>query len=211
MRVPALDGHVEPPLPLPAHDHADGLAVALQNGALLDVRLDEGAEPVRPASGLAAVADPGQLAGEGRAVLIGTLQREVPVQEAGVDARGQHRRGETGAFLVGPVDDFDRRARPDARIVQGPDDLESRQHAEHTVEPAALRLGVEVRAGGDRGGGRVGTGAAGEHVAQLVDVQGTARLPAPPGEQIPPPAVLVGEREPGNCRLRRWRRSPPSP
>src|SRR3546814_9281956 len=72
------------------------------------------------------------------------------VEHAGEDAGGDHRGRKTRALLIGPHRDLDGRRRLDAVVVQGADDLEAGQHAEHAVELAAGRLGVEVAAGGER-------------------------------------------------------------
>ena len=102
---------------------------------------------------------------------------------AGEDARGEHGRGEAGAFLVGPVDHHDRVARLDAEVVEGADQLEPAEHAEHAVIAPAGRLGVEMAADLDRRQARVGALAAREHGAHRIDADGQARRLAPALEQ----------------------------
>src|SRR3546814_4284358 len=96
---------------------------------------------------------------------------------------------------MGPHRDLEGRRRLDAVVVQGADDLEAGQHAEHAAELAAGRLGVEVAAGGDRRQRRVAARAPGEDVAHPVDGDGAAGLLAPAHEEVAPLAVEVAERE----------------
>ena len=65
---------------------------------------------------------------------------------AGVSGRGHRCRGKARAFLIGPVDDADRRLGLDPGVVQRAHHLERSQRAEHAVELAPGRLGVEMRA-----------------------------------------------------------------
>jgi len=63
------------------------------------------------------------------------------VKSPNIGGRRHHRRRKARAFLVGPVADADRHFRLDPGVVQGPDDFERGERAEHAVELAAGRLG----------------------------------------------------------------------
>ena len=92
----------------------------------------------------------------------------------GPHAGRQHRRGKARAFFVGPVDQHDRRLGLDAGLVERPHHLQARQHAQHAVELAAGRLGVEMRADIDRQRLGVRPLAAGEHRADHAAAQRAA-------------------------------------
>ncbi len=98
-----------PALPLRAGDDADRLLLALEDRALLDMRLEEGAD--RPAADLlrSVVADLLQRLAEGHAVAVLDAERVVELEGATEHARRHHRRREAAAFLVGPDRHFDRR------------------------------------------------------------------------------------------------------
>ena len=85
--VLAGDGDLVPAHALHALDHADHLALGLEDRALLDVQLEQGAELVAAHRLRAAVADPLQLVAEALALAvlagIGVVGRE----HAGIDAR----------------------------------------------------------------------------------------------------------------------------
>jgi hypothetical protein len=113
---------------------------------------------------------------------------------AGKDSGGKHGGREAGAFLVRPVGHDDRMLRPDVEVVQRADDFERAENAEDTIELAAGRLGIEVASNIDWQGVRIGTFAAEEHIAHRVDAHGHAGALAPGLEEVPPFAILVGER-----------------
>ena len=79
----ARDGHLEPALPLGAGDDADGLFFRLQNRALFDMGLEEGADLAAAAFLLAEVADAFQFLAHGLAVQIGPAVAVVEIEHAG--------------------------------------------------------------------------------------------------------------------------------
>ena len=89
---------------------------------------------------------------------------------------------EAGAFLVGPVDQFEGGLGGDAGFGKDADGFEGGENAGDAIEAAAGGDGVEVAAEGD---GRDGfaAGAAVEGVAQRVAFFGEAELAAPGGEE----------------------------
>ncbi|MOA04189.1 hypothetical protein D3C78_1237320 [compost metagenome] len=113
---------------------------------------------------------------------------------AGEDARGQHGGREARAFLIGPVGDDDRVFGLDVQIVQAAHHFQPGQHAEHAIELAAGRLGVEMAADIDRQSLRVLTGARGEHGSHAVDAHRQARRLAPALEQAAAFRILIRQR-----------------
>ena len=200
-----------PALALRAGDDADRLVLPLEDRPLLDMRLEEGAD--RPAADrlLAVIADLLQRLAEAHAVAVLDAERMLQREGAAEHARGHHGRREAAALLVGPHRDLDRRLGDVARIVQHAQHLEPRHHAIGAVELAAGRLGVEMRAGHHRRLGRIAALAAGEDVAELVDLDGAARRLGPAHEEV---AALAGRGRSARCGRRRpspCRRSRPAP
>src|SRR6185437_5027362 len=81
-------------------------------------------------------------------------------------------------------------------------DLERAEHAEHAVELAPGRLGVEVAADEDGRRRRLGALAPGEYVAHLVDLDRAYGGLAPCPEQFARLAVEVGQRQALDAALR---------
>ena len=139
--------------------------------------------------GLASPADAAQLLAEGGAVPC-PLGEDLGFREdAHGGAAAHHRRREAGAFLVGPVDQQQRRFGLGAGLVQGAHDLKAGEHAEHAVELATRGLRVEMAADRDRRARRVAALAAEHHVAEAVHARASGRSTSPQ-------------------RRRRWRPSP---
>ena len=90
---------------------------------------------------------------------------------------------------------IDRPAGLDLEVVERAHHLERAEHAEHAVELAARRLGVEMAAHQHRGEVVLDAGAGGEHVAHLVDLDRAALLLAPGAEQFAALFVEIGEGE----------------
>ena len=190
-----------PALTLRARDDADGLLLALQDRALLDMGLEEGADLAAADRLLAVVADLLQRLGKGHTVAVLDGERMIQREGAAEHARGDHGRREAAAFLVGPHRDLDRRLGDVVRIVQHAQHFQPCHHAIGAVELAAGRLGVEMRAGHHRRLRRIAAFAAGEDITQLVDFDGAACLLGPAHEEIAALAVEVGERDAADATL----------
>ena len=203
MRILAGEDELVPALTLRIGDDADGLALVLEDRALLDVRLEEGVH--RPSADRlrAVVADPLQFLAHGLAVDIGAREAVLEREDAGIHARGDHRRCEAGAFLVGPDRGLDRPLGLDAEVVERAQHLEAGEHAVDAVETATGGLAVEMAAGADRGEIVVAARAAGEDVAHPVDLHGAAGLLAPLDEEVAALLVEVGQGEPADAALGR--------
>ncbi len=195
VRIAPPERKIVPANALAADDDADGLVLGLENRPLLDVRLEQRADRMLAAGLVAEVADAPEFVAEGLAVGIRSRPRVLLVEQPGVDARRDHRRGEARALLVGPDDDLERRGGRDVVLVQGAQDFEPGEHAVDAVEAAAVRLGVEVAAGDDRRARIVAAGPAREDVAHVVDLDRAAYVAAPADEQIAALAVGVGQRQ----------------
>ena len=134
---------------------------------------------------------------------LGVLARQDVVggEVADIGGGGHHRRREARAFLVGPVDDADRRFGFDPGVVQRAHHFQRAERAEHAVILAAGRLGVEMRADAD---GRL------RHVASLAQAEHASRAHrhAPPGRR---PRRPCGTSRAPACppRLSVSRRTPP--
>src|SRR5580765_6900608 len=165
------------------------------------MRLEVGADPVR--LGLAAVADRFERFAHADAVRVFVLQDVFHRVDPGEDARAHHGGDEARALFVGPARHFERRARRDPPIVQRPHHLEPGHDAVGAVEPATVRLRVEMAAHDDGRGAGVLPGPAREHVADGVHPQLEARLAAPKGEALAPLAVGGCQRDAAYAALRR--------
>jgi hypothetical protein len=87
--------------------------------------------------------------------------------------------------------------------VERPQRFEPGQHPERTVEFAASRLGIKMRAHGDRRKLGILAGALSEHIADLVDCDRAAERLTLRFEPIAHLAVEVGQREAADAALRR--------
>ena len=170
---------VVPPQPLRAGDHADGVAVALQNRPLLDVRFEQRADGMRAARLVAEVVDALQLIAHAAPAGIDARPSELLVEQAGEHARGQHRRRETAALFIGPHHNLQRRLGFLPAVIQRAHHFQRRQYAVDAVELAAMRLGVEVAAGQHRRKLRRAALAPGENVAHVVDRDSAVGFAAP--------------------------------
>jgi len=83
---------------------------------------------------------------------------------------------------------------PDIQIVEGANDLQTRQHAKNTVIFAARRLRVQMAADIDGQGLGVRAVAAGEHVAHLVKPHAETCGFTPLLKQRTSLGILVGQR-----------------
>src|SRR5664280_2248119 len=175
----------------------------IEQRSLLDVQFDEGAEPARADRLIAAVADAVERFADADAGGVGPRQNVVRGIVAGIGRRGHRRRREARAFLVGPVDDADRRFRFDPGVIEGADDLERRQRAEHAVEFATGRLGIEMRAEPDRRLRHVAALAQPEHRTERVDMHFETRGLARPAEPVAHLLVLGAQRQPPHPACRR--------
>ena len=190
--LPDDDG-VVPELGLAAGDDADLLALVFEDRALFDVELEIAVGGEGGGGGGTAVAGLVEGVAEGDTVGVVKGLDGGLVEGAGPDARAHHGLAEAGAFLVGPVDEFDGGFGFDAQLVQCAHDFQAGYDAEGAVELAAGGLAIEVAAEQDGGAGRVAAGAAGEHVAHLVGAEGEARMFAPGAEAVAAGAVDLGE------------------
>ena len=128
-------------------------------------------------------------------------RRPVAREHAGEHARGDHRRVEARALLVGPVDHLDRREGLVPGGVQRAQRLQRGQHPERSVELAAGRLGIEVAAHRDRRNADALALPAREHRAHVVHRHGAADLLAARLEPVAHLAVEVGQGEPADAAL----------
>ncbi len=124
-------------------------------------------------------------------------------------ARAHQRMAEPAAFLVGPVDQLQRRLGDDAEVVQAVHHLQAGQHAERAVEFSPAWLAVEMAAEQHRQAVRIATGAAGEHVADGIDAHGQPGGLAFGAEAVAAALVHVGQGEAADASLWAWRRSGP--
>ena len=194
---------VVPARPLAAGHDPDPLPFGLEDRPLLDVQLEQGADRSPADRPLAGIADPLQLLADRPAGVILTRETVVEVEHAGEHARGDHRRREAAALLVGPVDHLEGCAGLDALVIEGADHLERAEHAERAVELAAGRLAVEMAAEQHGRAVLFGPLASGEHGAHPIDADREPGLVTPSTEQIAAPPVLVGQRLTVDATVRR--------
>ena len=210
MALETSEANFIPALTLTVGDDADVDRLVLEDRALLDVELEIGVHRT-PADGLAPhESDPLQFVAKRLALGVDARVGEFLREDAGEHARRHHRGGEARALLVGPVHDLDRMPGPDVEIIHRAHDLERAENAEHTVEFASGRLGVEVAADEDGRQRRLGAIASREHVAHLVDLDRAPGGLAPLPEQV---AALGRDRSASGACIRPWalRRFSPSP
>ena len=203
MRFLAVDDHLIAAHVLDSGHDADDPAALLENRPLFDVDLQCGLDGVarqprrRGYPGAqeflthAAPFPVGQRIGVG--------ERQLP----GPYGRAHHRDGEATAFLVAPDRDLQRVRGHVPRLVQGLDDLESREYAVDAVEASAGRLGIEMTAGQHRRQAVIATGAAQEQVADRVDTYGAACGRGPAAQELPTLQIQRGQRLPVAAAVRR--------
>ena len=202
MAFPPIQRHLVPAHPLHPGDDADHRVLGLQDRALLDMQLEMRRQRMRAAGLFAAIADRVQRRLEAHAAPVSAVVCPLPGEGAGEHARRQHGRGEARALLVGPVDYLDRRRGAGAAFLQHTQHLQTGQHADHAVEFAAGRLGIEMAADRDRRQRRIAAGTPGEDVAHVVERDGAAdrfALRHEPGAHL---RVELGERQPAQPALR---------
>jgi hypothetical protein len=163
-------------------DDTDGGARRLELGALLDVELDERRESAglhaRFGDPFGVVAGGCERVGE-RPAVPAAGGGDVLGGQAGGDGRGPEQAA-VAALLVGERDDLHRPRERHALFREAPDALEAGDDAERAVEHAAVRHGVDVRAGPQRR--RLGTVEADEDVADGVLAVGEPGRTAAVGE-----------------------------
>ena len=103
VRILAGDRHLRPAQPLPMGDNANILAFGLKDRALFDMQLKEGVHLAGTNFFVAAPADPLQLITEFLAFRVFAVIGPVLCMDAGKNPGRQHRRGVTGAFLIGEI------------------------------------------------------------------------------------------------------------
>ena len=164
--------------------HADDFIGVFQHGPLLDMRLKVGADRMVARHLLALVSDARQLLAHRFSLRVFRRVRGLQRKGAAKHARTHHHGHEARTFLVGPERHLDGRLRLDLQIVQGAHHFQARQHAVIAIELAARGLGIDMAA---RHHGRkcvVDAIAAHEDIADLVDGDAHARVPAPAHHQV---------------------------
>ncbi|MCY1515290.1 hypothetical protein D9M68_498710 [compost metagenome] len=201
MRLLAGNNDVVPALAERALHRADGDPPGLQDGPLLDVRLEIGAHGARRRRLGAGIADGAQRFVHTDAVAVARGQCVLEREGAGVHARPHHHGHEARAFLVGPHHHFQRRLGNDAALLQRAQDLDAGEHAVVAVELAPGGLGIDMAAGHD--GGQIVAQArpAHEDIADGVHAHAAAQLAGPAADQIAPLPVQVGQRQPAHAAL----------
>jgi hypothetical protein len=183
------------PRPGDGHDalhHAHGEALFFEDGSLLDVELEIGAEGTGDAGLGAQVADALELVAEAQAVPVARIVRVLERDLARHHARADHGRLEACALFIGEDGHGHGMPRLDLPVVQRSNGLEGAQHPELPVVLASGGDGVGVRAHQD-GGPAVTTRALAKDVAHLVNGDGEPGLAHPAHEQIAPPPIVIGE------------------
>ena len=103
-------------------------------------------------------------------------------KDAGIDTGTHHRRIEASALLVRPHGQLHRRIGLHLVVVQSPHDLETRENAVNTVEPAAGWLAVQMTTGADGRPLAEPTRASREDIADFVHAHFQPGLLAPSHE-----------------------------
>ena len=133
----ALDRDPKASPGLGAQHHADGRLRSLQDRALFDVGLQISRHRAVMRRLGTGVADGLQRLADGDAVRVADAKRPVLLVLAAEDARRHHAGLEAAAFLVGPDDGLQGGRGLDAVVVEGPKNLQRRQHPEDAVEAPA--------------------------------------------------------------------------
>ncbi len=115
------------------------------------------------------------------------------LQNAGPDGAAHHGAAEAAAFLVGPVDQLDRRLGRDVEVVQRAQHFQPGDNAERAVELAAGGLAIQMRAHQHRQAVGIPALAPGEHVAHGIGPHLGAERLAMGAEKVAAAAVLLGQ------------------
>ena len=160
---------------------ADGGARVDQAAALLDVQLDQGADPAQrlvvAAELLGIVPGSAHRLGQRGAVGVGEPPGPVGVEGAGEQPRPRAGDAEPGALLVGEADDPERPRRDHALLAHQVHGGERADHTERAVVGTTVGHRVQVAAGHDPGAVGVGVAPPGPLVAVAVhhEVQAAPR------------------------------------
>ncbi len=174
-------GDLDLPLPAPGDRryHRDRLAARPQCRALLDMYLDESAVGrginalARQALGQYSMPRTGlevSLAGR-----VPNLSKVVCIERPNPDLAAGHAETERGPFLFGKDDDFKRRCRLSV-VVRGAQDFQWREYADNTIEIAAVRDSVQVRAAQPQRAGPIVDGRSQMDIARSVGADRTAAM-----------------------------------
>ena len=195
---------VVPDLCLCTRDDADLLALALQDRPLFDMQFEigigrEGLRRVRRPCSRCCPARRRPTRHPRRAAHRSCRGDRSPAQMPEPISERPKRR----AFLVGPVDQFDRRLGGDVEVGQRAHHLEPGDHAERTVELAPVGWLSRWLPSSTGRRCRVAALAAGEHVADGVHAHGQAQRLAPAAEGVAALPVDIGERQAPHAALGR--------
>jgi hypothetical protein len=179
-----------------ALDDTDLHLLLVEDGALLDVQLDEGMRLQLAGLRGAEIADAAKLVADRDAVLVGRGIGLVETDASHIDEAAHHVGLEACAFLVGEEGDGDRPPRRHVGGVQRAHDLEAGQHAIVAVIAAAGANRVDMAAGHD-GRDVLATGAQADHVPDRVDPDVEAQLLHPVHDEVAAGLVFVGQRQAG--------------
>ncbi len=144
-----------------AGDDADRRLAIDKLGPLLDMRLDEGGDVLRPQEGVAAaksrdIPSPGGDMGRKAQAVVGAhdMIQLIGLEQAKSGAAADIGRVEPDAFLGADRHDRQVAGRCDARPDHARRDGEASQHSRRTVEIAAAGHGIEMRSNDDARAGR---------------------------------------------------------
>lgn len=163
--------------------------------SLFDVEFEASVDVERARFRLAVVADAAEFVADPSAIGVGCLECVLQGKLAGEHAAPEERRVEPGSLLVRPVGDRDGTFGLDSLVVQRPERLQGREHAQLSVVATAVRLRVGMRSDQHR---RVVVGArtATEDVSDAVDPNVQPRRFEILDETVPGGLVSICQREP---------------
>ena len=193
VRLPR-DPQLLPGNPLQVLDRADGDALRVQDGPLLDVQLHECMRRPSARLGIAGIADALELVAEPSTVDRAGVERLGKRQAAGVDEGAQHIRLEACALLIGEDADGKRAPSNHAGLVERLHHLERAEHAVIAVIASTGAHGVDMRPAHHRRQ-FLASAALRDDVADCVDPHLESELAHPAENKIASGLVVVGERE----------------
>ena len=201
MRLPAREFDLVPAHALHSSDNANCLLIRFEDRSLLDMKFEHGAELNRAWSYLASVADTLNGLSECHALAIDPAVGVFSGKDARMNAGAKHRRRKTRSFLIGPVDEQQRRIGFVAEIVKRAHNFQTAEHAEDPIELATRGLRIQMTAKSYGRDIASLTRPDSKHVADLIDQDGAAECLALAAEPVPHPAIMIGQRKTADAAL----------
>ena len=191
MRGKSLQRDREPALAHRRPHQSDIHRLIFKDRSLFDVQFIAGVDRESAGRELTAIADGIQRVTHRNTIPVGPGVGIGLAELPGPDAGGEHCRGKTRPFFVGPVHQHDVALGFNLMVVQGTQQFQPGQYAVNPVVIATQWLGIHMRTGHHRCQGGIFSGTADKHVAHAVHLAGKPRLQRPVTQQVAGDPIFI--------------------